>query len=173
MSQTMEDHSATQEPPAAEQGSGAGSTGGPSAGAPAGGTSRSATNFESLAVAGFIFGIFAVVIAVFAVGLAARAVSEAGSGGGGSTAPSTLAVTLADFSLDPGSAEIAAGGTISLTNEGAVQHDLVVGVANSEMVEAGAEGELVLTDVAPGDYTMYCSVPGHREAGMEGAISVR
>ncbi|MEO6988457.1 MAG: hypothetical protein ABI239_07405, partial [Aquihabitans sp.] len=44
---------------------------------------KKGTTFESLAIAGFVFGIFAMVIAVFAVGLAARAVSESGGGGGG------------------------------------------------------------------------------------------
>lgn len=175
MSQTMQENSVEQEPPVEENRSGDGSSGGPSAGAPTGGGRRSGINFESLAVAGFVFGIYAIVIAVFAVGLAARAVSEArgGGGGGGAPAPSTLAMTLADFSLDPDGAEIAQGGTISLANEGAVQHDLVVGSAHSDMVEAGADGELVLTDVVAGEYEMYCSVPGHREAGMEGTISVR
>lgn len=135
------------------------------------------TTFESLAVAGFVFGVFAIVVAVFAVGLSARAVSESsGSGGGsgsGGTAPATLDLTLADFSLDPDQAEISAGGTITLKNAGAVQHDLVVEDEQSEMIDPGSTGELVLNDLKPGEYTMYCGVPGHREAGMEGTIEVK
>ena len=139
---------------------------------------KKGTTFESLAVAGFVFGIFAMVVAVFAVGMAARAVSESGGGGGGGaagggSAPATLDVTLADFSLDPDVAEIAVGGTITLDNAGAVAHDLVIEGAKSELVDPGATGELVVEGVAPGEYTMYCSVPGHREAGMEGTVTVK
>lgn len=152
------DRSAGTEPPVAEAAS----------------AKTSGTNFESLAVASFIFGLFAMVVAVFAVGLAARAVSEAGvGGGGGPAAPGALDVTLADFSIDPAQATIAEGGTINLTNDGNVQHDLVVDGAQSDMLEPGASGTLVLGSVAPGDYTVYCSVPGHREAGMVGEITVK
>lgn len=137
---------------------------------------KKGTTFESLAIAGFVFGIFAMVVAVFAVGLAARAVSESSGGGaasGGGSAPATLDLTLADFSLDPDAAEISAGGTITLDNTGAVAHDLVVDGAQSDMIDPGTTGELVVDGVEPGEYTMYCSVPGHREAGMEGTITVK
>lgn len=139
---------------------------------------RSGTTFESLAIAGFIFGMFAIVIALFALGLAARAVTEKRSGGGGgssssaSTSSTALDLVLADFSIDPDKASISQGGTITLTNEGAVQHDLVVEGERSKMIDAGDTATLTLETTAPGTYTAYCSVPGHREAGMEATITV-
>lgn len=153
----------------------------PGAEAPTGATTApsersSETTFESLAVAAFVFGIFAVVIAVFAVGLAARAVSESSGSGGaaaGGPAPATIDVALADFSLDPASAEISAGGTINLTNEGATQHDLVIEGVKSDMINPGGTGDFTIDGLDPGQYVMYCDIPGHREAGMTGLITVK
>lgn len=137
----------------------------------------SSTTFESLAVAGLVFGIFAMAVAIFALGLAARAVSDAskggGGGGGGGSAPSTLEIDMADFSLKPDKAEISSGGEISLVNKGAVEHDLVVEDKKSALIEAGGKGDLKLEDLAPGTYEMYCDIPGHREAGMNGTIVVK
>ncbi len=65
--------------------------------------------------------------------------------------------------------------TFALVNEGALLHDVVLEEPGDELVvEAqGGETQLGETSLDAGEtYTYYCSVPGHREAGMEGQFSV-
>ena len=65
--------------------------------------------------------------------------------------------------------------TIELTNESPVPHNVVLerageDVAESETVEAGSTS--VDAELEAGQYTFYCSVANHRDAGMEGALTV-
>jgi nitrite reductase (NO-forming) len=142
----------------------------------------SGTTFESLAVVGFVFGLFALVIAFFAVGLAARAVSEAGDGsgggdaaeesGGGGGGTNALGVVATEFAFDPDEAAIAETGTITVENAGTIEHDLVIEDLTTGPIAAGETGEVVVEGLEPGEYDYYCSIPGHREAGMEGHLEV-
>ncbi len=64
--------------------------------------------------------------------------------------------------------------TFELVNEADVVHNVTVEELDDlEVVEVGA-GETATGTVTlePGSYTYYCSIPGHREAGMEGTITV-
>ena len=65
--------------------------------------------------------------------------------------------------------------TLRSPNESATEHNIAVegGDVNEEGPVVG-EGEVseIDVDLQPGDYTFYCSVPGHREAGMEGPLTV-
>jgi plastocyanin len=65
--------------------------------------------------------------------------------------------------------------TVALELE-SLQHNVVFeGVMNDEpVVEGDAAGIFVGTvQLDPGDYTYYCSIAGHREAGMEGSVAVQ
>jgi uncharacterized cupredoxin-like copper-binding protein len=67
--------------------------------------------------------------------------------------------------------------TIEFTNPQSLSHDVEVEDASGEDVGATeliAESKTTATteSLKPGDYTFYCSVPGHREAGMEGTVTV-
>ncbi len=44
-------------------------------------------------------------------------------------------------------------------------------IADMETI-AGGYADVPIKDLEPGEYTFYCSVPGHREAGMEGTVTV-
>jgi len=96
--------------------------------------------------------------------------------GGGSGAPTSVQVTLSEFKIAPATVSVATGGVLELANIGSVEHNLVVqGHENdnkSPNVAAGKTGQLSLAGLAAGDYKIYCSIAGHRAAGMEAALEV-
>jgi plastocyanin len=65
--------------------------------------------------------------------------------------------------------------TIDMTNMSPVEHDVAVAqgttVAGQTPVFTGGSKTVTLT-LKPGTYTFYCTVPGHRQAGMEGTVTV-
>ena len=65
---------------------------------------------------------------------------------------------------------------IAFTNDAPIGHDVVIEqdgkeAARSQVITGGSE--TVAFKAKPGDYTYYCSLPGHREAGMEGTLTVK
>lgn len=91
----------------------------------------------------------------------------------GGTAPETV-VELADFTIEPAAISLTAGGRLEVTNVGANDHDLVV---ETTEIHSGtiAPGDDLIVDaasLAPGTYTVFCSITGHREAGMEATLVV-
>ena len=65
--------------------------------------------------------------------------------------------------------------SITLSNASPLEHDVVIAQGSSVLGSTptfkGGSKTLTLT-LKPGSYTFYCSVPGHRQAGMEGTLSV-
>jgi plastocyanin len=67
--------------------------------------------------------------------------------------------------------------TIGFTNTASLEHNLTVASASGSVVGAtptfqGGSKSLSL-NLKPGTYKFYCSVPGHRQSGMEGTLTVR
>jgi plastocyanin len=65
--------------------------------------------------------------------------------------------------------------TISFSNASPLEHNVTI-AQGSRVLGATPTflgGSRTLTvNLAPGTYTFYCSVPGHRQAGMEGTLKV-
>ena len=98
---------------------------------------------------------------------AATPVADAGSG--------TVSVTLVNGEIQPAELTIAANTdvTISVKNEGTFGHDFTLedqGMGTS-LLDPGSSEDVVV-NLAAGTYVYYCSVPGHREAGMMGTLTV-
>jgi uncharacterized cupredoxin-like copper-binding protein len=99
-----------------------------------------------------------------------------------------MAFTPKDLSLDVGKAV-----KLVFKNEDSVLHDLSIDtIAVSKKVEkgdkhndhgkepdlhvaadAGKTGTVEFTPKAVGTYTFYCTVPGHKDAGMVGTLTVK
>jgi nitrite reductase (NO-forming) len=104
---------------------------------------------------------------------ASPAASPAASPSAGGT---SFAVTAKDIFFDPKTLEGTANVevTITVTNEGAATHDLTIDELNVQtpMLAPGESAEVKINAPA-GDYQYYCSVPGHKEAGMVGTLTLK
>jgi plastocyanin len=100
---------------------------------------------------------------------------DTGGGGGGGETLMLAADPGGDLSFDQTELSAAAGAlTIELMNESGIPHNVEVeGNGVEEVSETITEGSTSLNlDLEPGEYTYYCAVPGHREGGMEGTLTV-
>ncbi len=66
--------------------------------------------------------------------------------------------------------------TLNFTNPQPLTHDVAIEdssgktIGKTELIAEGSDSATV--NLKPGEYTYYCTVPGHREAGMEGTLTV-
>jgi len=65
--------------------------------------------------------------------------------------------------------------TIDFSNSSPIEHDVAIAqgsaIAGQTPVFSGGSKTLTVT-LKPGTYTFFCTVPGHRQAGMEGTLTV-
>ncbi len=66
--------------------------------------------------------------------------------------------------------------TITMTNMSPIEHNVTIAEGSKVLgatptFTGGAKA--VTLNLKPGKYTFYCSVPGHRQAGMEGTLVVK
>jgi uncharacterized cupredoxin-like copper-binding protein len=85
-----------------------------------------------------------------------------------------IEVTARDMAFEPDAIAVAAGQVeVVLHNDGSMLHDLRI-EDQPFIIEAQA-GETATSQVTlePGRYQLFCSIPGHRDAGMTGVLEVR
>lgn len=132
---------------------------------------------EAIALFAIAFAAISILTAIFAVGIAARAVDRAEKGGGGggtASGPSdVVAVTMSDFAFTPSDIALPAGGSIEFVNDASQPHDFhVEGGLSTPHVDGGDSFVLDLSELAPGTYDVWCEIPGHKDAGMQGTLTV-
>jgi plastocyanin len=101
------------------------------------------------------------------------------------TSPAAGSASVLKLAADPGGklafdkteAAVQAGEvTISLSNDSPLPHNVVIAadsrtVATTKTIQRGST--TARATLRPGTYVFYCSVPGHREGGMEGPLTAR
>jgi uncharacterized cupredoxin-like copper-binding protein len=96
-------------------------------------------------------------------------------GGSPSVAPVKIEVTAKEFTFDPSQLTLSANkaAEIVLTNGGVVEHDMTIDAVDFSLLVP--IGETVTGAIGPldaGTYEIYCSIPGHKDAGMTGTLTV-
>jgi plastocyanin len=84
-----------------------------------------------------------------------------------------IEVVTRDFSFSPTELTVPAGTTVNvvLVNDGDLLHDLTIPALGFRLeASPGTRTSSSLTVASQGTYQFICSVPGHREAGMEGVV---
>ena len=104
----------------------------------------------------------------------------AACGGGGSTAtksgPGVNVHALDSLKFDKGTYDATAGDvTLTLLNDGSIQHTLDIdGKSGFELDVAGhGDSQSKTINLTAGTYTIYCSIAGHRNAGMQATLNVK
>jgi plastocyanin len=102
------------------------------------------------------------------------ATTPAAGGGGGQTL--SLSADPSQLKFDKSTLSAKAGSvTITMDNPASLPHGVAVegnGVSKvGQTVNKGGKST-VTVDLKPGKYTFYCPVPGHRQAGMQGTLTV-
>jgi plastocyanin len=116
----------------------------------------------------------------------ATTTEEAAAGGGGA-----IEVGMTEYAFDPADVTVSKGDTITVTNDGQLPHnytevpkgkdygaeelpphlrDLALGTGD---VDPGSSGEFEVGDASLGEYQVICTIPGHREKGMKGTLTVK
>ena len=103
------------------------------------------------------------------------------AGGGGAGGASTVDISTpsgSTLAFDQKDATAKAGSvTVNFDNKQSLQHDVAVAdssgkvLGQTQLVSSGTANATV--DLQAGTYTFYCTVPGHREAGMQGTLTVK
>ena len=101
-----------------------------------------------------------------------------GGGGGGASTVSLSSPASGDLAYDQTDVTAKAGAvTINYDNPSSLSHDVVVEdeagmeLGKTDLVSQGEASTTV--DLQPGTFTFFCDVPGHREGGMEGTLTVQ
>ncbi len=128
------------------------------------------------------------VIGTSAVGLVLMLVTAACTGGGGdapgegaagaTAAAASFEVSLAEFTISPAMIHAPADQalTFEVSNDGTAPHTFAVdtgqGVKQTPEIQPGSSATLEVPALGAGTYETFCTISGHKDAGMIGSLMV-
>jgi uncharacterized cupredoxin-like copper-binding protein len=140
------------------------------------------------------------IMVLLAAGLVLLVLAGAGCGGGSksktstttttpaqtTTQPSSQATTTSvsqtEYQFSPSAVTVKSGSTLTVTNDGKISHNLTVQQGTDPKktttkligtpTSLPGKTDKLKVSLKPGKYSMYCSVPGHRDLGMVGTFTV-
>ncbi len=126
------------------------------------------------------------VLAFAAIGVlvAAAACGGGGSGNSGTNSGQTVPVSEAEWSITVAGTQMTKGNgnasvptgtvTFSIKNDGTVDHQFEIQGNGIDKkignIAPGKTGTLTV-DLTAGKYEVFCPIPGHKEAGMDGFVT--
>lgn len=110
-----------------------------------------------------------VALVAFAISFGAEAIFSTGAAGAGSG----LSLTIHNAAYSSTRLNANAGQvTLAVTNQDLFWHTVTIDQLHVNVaIPIGGHREIRFT-APPGTYTFYCAIPGHRQAGMTGTITV-
>jgi plastocyanin len=107
----------------------------------------------------------------------ATATQAPASGGGGGATVKVSAPADGSLKFDQATLSATAGKvTFEFSNPSPVPHAVEIegnGVEEETKTVTGSDAPPLTVDLKPGEYEYYCPVDGHRQAGMEGKLTVK
>jgi manganese oxidase len=131
-------------------------------------------NDESIGMGAWMFALLALLLGFGALVVAGQAFSRSNDAKSIASASQGTAVSLKEFKIDPATITVDTGGSLTVTNDGTVTHNLAIKSTDLKTpdISPGGTESLDLSSLKPGMYTAYCQISGHEAAGMTAMVHV-